>query len=1133
MPFPQKTERTTNPATGQSYPLGMWIGGWASSFINSEVARIILQEKIGFNVRDMGIGYATVDGFYALTGCANPETIGDRGCDGVSVTYTHVNVEAWTGGYQPEWDALQIAYPDMAPINLGNMGYNGKTSFFFPSKVRDEAWETEGLNLDFFRGYNISWHDAAKYFDSPKAFDGATLRPCNETRLMITSAMKFYAELTGDWDGVEIVGEEVYGKCFDDHFWYPPACRSNASACFVWLTAGNGWDMEGTMQKTTSYHIPMAAATAKNWTLFTQLPKIKTSWFYWWVPDPTFLTLSPMEQAWDIGDKRTQATTTSVDIAVSRDLHILAPNVQNFLENWEIPMAEVNKMMMDQINTGEDAYQVACRWLQDNKSQEIWTEWLPDTSKCFPQFGLWNTNTQEFVADRQDKSFLECRACESGRFSEKFKDNDGDTYICTLCPPGTSQPSGAALQCEPCLFGEFQDKSGQTSCKRCIIGEYQDQKGQARCIPCVAGTTTLGDGRPSVEDCGCIAGSIDIGEGGNKSICNACPEGMTCPFSSSEHNLLNGTAKNGPDFVPAIVEGYYSTKDKALQVFKCRNRIQCPGGRPNTCGGGLQVVPCAECPAGQTWSGSSCDQCTAWSLIFWVISTCALFGFLTLAYYLLTSQVTAKASVMATTGMSFGMTVNLLQSVGIVGMMTVEWPEHLQGFLAAFKVLLLDIDNYSFSCFAGADSSLRYSVSVSFFLGQAWLVLNYFGSKLLPARYRWGGSKAFSTMGQFWQVGFSTMSTVSLAPLTSYTHPNGLQSLLKYPNIICGGDNGHTAMMAAGLSLLVVGVFGFLSLCIYAAYMMPKWSAGDNRQLVQSFRFLVFRFRLDSWWYGVPLLVRGPLLSLPIVLATDYPPVQTIMINVILSIFLIVETLSWPWKVPLLNLMDMWMTLCLMLLVTGSALYVSVSDSGAMQNFASAFTTGVMGCIGAAMLVMFIVAVSALVHRAAMGGATEYAVFNLGKVSDARLVRERLQKISAELLRLDESWMNMKIGSMSAFDIRLITSCITLLAIDLVPHKANELKFNFARVSAQSFAVRGKTQKNIYREDLQLSMEEKDRKARLSAASLAAELAEEGSMEEPQVTAEEPAEIPEPESAQLVEIEINMTNAPNFKSGWV
>lgn len=40
---------------------------------------------------------------------------------------------------------------------------------------------------------------------------------------------------------------------------------------------------------------------------------------------------------------------------------------------------------------------------------------------------------------------------------------------------------------------------------------------------------------------------------------------------------------------------------------------------------------------------------------------------------------------MATTGMSFGMTVSLLQSVGIIGMMTVEWPGSLQGILAFFQ----------------------------------------------------------------------------------------------------------------------------------------------------------------------------------------------------------------------------------------------------------------------------------------------------------------------------------------------------------------------------------------------------------------------------------------------------------------
>lgn len=172
-----------------------------------------------------------------------------------------------------------------------------------------------------------------------------------------------------------------------------------------------------------------------------------------------------------------------------------------------------------------------------------------------------------------------------------------------------------------------------------------------------------------------------------------------------------------------------------------------------------------------------------------MLSVLFIFVFLTCAYYLLTSQVTAKASVMATTGMSFGMTVNLLQNVGIIGMMTVSWPDGLSGILSAMQVLLLDIDNYSFACFAGPVTHWRYVVSVVFFfLGQVWLFANFSISKLLPQKWKWAPEKTAATMGQFWQVGFSTMSTVAVAPLTCYTHPNGQQSLLKYPNVICGSE---------------------------------------------------------------------------------------------------------------------------------------------------------------------------------------------------------------------------------------------------------------------------------------------------------------------------------------------------------
>lgn len=142
------------------------------------------------------------------------------------------------------------------------------------------------------------------------------------------------------------------------------------------------------------------------------------------------------------------------------------------------------------------------------------------------------------------------------------------------------------------------------------------------------------------------------------------------------------------------------------------------------------------------------------------------------------------------------------------------------------------------------------------------------------------------------------MSAIALAPFMCYTHPNLQQSVLKYPNVICGTGE-HASMQVTGGLLLLIGVLGFLALCTFAAVKVPVWSATEKHHLVRCFRFLVFRFRLDSWWFGVPLLTRGPLISLPIVFATDYPGIQTIWVTFILLCFLACQALAWPWKVRL------------------------------------------------------------------------------------------------------------------------------------------------------------------------------------------------------------------------------------------
>ena len=114
-------------------------------------------------------------------------------------------------------------------------------------------------------------------------------------------------------------------------------------------------------------------------------------------------------------------------------------------------------------------------------------------------------------------------------------------------------------------------------------------------------------------------------------------------------------------------------------------------------------------------------------------------------------------------------------------------------------------------------------------MGIAWLALGYGLSRFFPEKYHWEGPKVCSTMGAFLQVGFSTMSATSLAPMMCFQHPNGLRSILKYPGVICGSAD-HTSMLVFAGILLVVFVFGFVSLCGFAVWKVLWLQTGEGSQ---------------------------------------------------------------------------------------------------------------------------------------------------------------------------------------------------------------------------------------------------------------------------------------------------------------
>ena len=81
----------------------------------------------------------------------------------------------------------------------------------------------------------------------------------------------------------------------------------------------------------------------------------------------------------------------------------------------------------------------------------------------------------------------------------------------------------------------------------------------------------------------------------------------------------------------------------------------------------------------------------------------------------------------------------------------------------------------------------------------------------------------------------------------------------------------------------------------------------------------------------MPLLMRGPLLSLPIALATDYPPIQVMSMALVFLVFLVVECRAWPWKVPLLNLLDTMLCMIMTMLVGSSSLHLGAIE-GSMKD---------------------------------------------------------------------------------------------------------------------------------------------------------------------------------------------------------
>jgi len=639
-----------------------------------------------------------------------------------------------------------------------------------------------------------------------------------------------------------------------------------------------------------------------------------------------------------------------------------------------------------------------------------------------------------------------CSPCIAGMFN-----NQSAQASCNFCSPGSFAPEGStqcfdcplneiapvpgSATCSYCGEGFTTTQMGSTACRRCRAGSYRSSEQQ--CVECPDGKTTAFQGAILIGDCICPSGQFlrdgltgDSLEAMASGSCADCGEGLSCGLGSDLRIYASFLAgeEMAPEeqLFPLLEEGYFATPQEPTQVYKCGASAHCPGGLPGTCAEGRIEIPCGRCQVGTKFEAGACRQCSSMDNLLFFSGAVAMGVAIPVFYYFMNSPVTAKASTMLSTTMAFGMTLTLLQTIGLVGLVSLSWPSYMQPLTDFVSIFMLDLESLNFDC-VGVSSPMRYAVSVLCWpAALGWLVICGLLSKLGPRKLHFARAKAISTLGQLFQMGFTIIAKTALMPFMCYSHPNGKSSVLRFSDVICWEEQtGHTVMVTFGVIMTGTMVFYWCTL-LWATIQAPKRSARADMFFLQATRFLFFRFRTDYWWYGTWFILRGPLLSLPVVIFTDLPQVQLFVMTAVVETYMVLQLMTWPWKTPLINLADGAMSMMMILLLSIGAAFLDALE-GQVKATYSSLAVGVLGILYGIAFVLLSLVVLALVHKTAMGSAGELPILTLGHPPSNDTLRQALDALHTTYEEADSNTIEKAIDELNVYDRRMLATVLTTL----------------------------------------------------------------------------------------------------------
>ncbi|CAE6960708.1 unnamed protein product [Symbiodinium sp. CCMP2592] len=907
--FPEEDRLYVLNSSSQMSPIQVASLQWRSAMSISLVAEILISEMLGYHALVSEVLYASDEAILRLVGCWSPD------CS-IQGPMADVLLSFWLYHDMPLFQRLQKENP-RPPEDLGSMGYVASDGMYIKGSVLNRA-ASDGLSLEFFKSYNLSFHQPYRYFDTVWALPEAEILKCDETfngaelDTVKSDLMKNYLDKTGDAEGVIEKNGRYLANCSLPAFWIAPACRHNYTLCIPLLQLGPGM-MPVYMQWSVAYGLPLALTHARDFTPMTQLIRSLSVLYYWWEPDETLVDLQQAKvilpphspKAWSQGDFRTASTDVYVAKLGSQNLRTAAPRVRMFLQNLALEASEALELTQsigfesDVDDRLASLRQGACEWIRSHS--HIWEQWMPVATDCTPGFGL--VDAQGLPVTSLDEA-VECRACPAGRFSERFTHDSGLTFRCQLCDPGYRQSRFGQSSCIACDPGTYAEVAGQATCSPCARGRFANSNAATACLPCgpeEVWTTSKAvdyggherwievEGATSASSCRCVQGRYlsPMGQ------CEICIEGSSCPGSG----------------VLTLLPGFYSTQGNPGAVMRCfGSALRCPGGFPETCANGGDFFALA------------------------VLAGLILLGTATL--HLMLAASTSSASSASHRGALLGaaLCVNQLitcsQIFGVLEQIQgIVWAEPFLSFLQFFRVLSLEAllsSAKTLSCVTRIGPEMAFVIRT--LIVPACFTLGPFLVQLVM-RAIWRPAQTIDlvkTLGFLFLLFFISLCSSFVEPFRCNLHPNGSLTMQTAHDVFCSLTGTHLTLcwMSAIVCLLPIG---FLTTCTWVLLVvLPKRLKAADATFVRACSFLILRFKPGSEVFTLVFLLRNVLLVL------------TPMMQPAISLFVMGNLLAWtaasvayfkPWRTDLSNQMDVFVSSILLSVLLMGALTVSDAEA--------------------------------------------------------------------------------------------------------------------------------------------------------------------------------------------------------------